>query len=44
MPAPDAPAGPGWQDELAFMRRGHVLVRDYGNRIVLMWLCHKEVA
>lgn len=36
--APDTPTGPLHGYELVFMRRGHVLVRDYGNRIVLIWL------
>lgn len=32
------PIGPLHGYEMAFIRQGHVLVRDYGNRIVLMWL------
>ena len=34
--------GPLHGYELAHLRKGHVLVRDYGCRIVLMWLCRKE--
>jgi hypothetical protein len=25
--------------ELAFLKAGNVLVRDSGNRVVMMWLC-----
>ena len=42
MPALNTPSGPLHGYELAFLRRGHVLVRDYGNRIVLMWLAARE--
>lgn len=42
MKTSDTPTGPLRGYEVAFMRQGHILVRDYGNRIVLMWLCCKE--
>ena len=36
------PVGPLHGYELAHLKAGHVLIRDGGTRLMLMWLCRKE--